>query len=41
MKVELRAGVTLNGWRPRIWWGDDGKLHMKPMKPRAFTGVQC
>jgi hypothetical protein len=35
MRVELRAGVTLNGWRPRIWCG--GKLHLKL---RAFMGVQ-
>jgi hypothetical protein len=27
-RVELRAGVTLNELRPRIWWGG-GKLHLK------------
>jgi hypothetical protein len=38
MMVELRVGVTLNGLRPRIWWGGDGKLHLKLMKSRAFMG---
>jgi len=35
MKVELWAGVTQSGQRLMIWWGDDRKPHMKPMKPRA------
>jgi hypothetical protein len=40
MKVDLWAGVTLNGWRPRIWCGGDGKFHLKLMKLGAFMGVQ-
>ncbi len=35
MKVELWAGVTQSGQRLMIWWGDDRKPRLKPMKPRA------
>jgi hypothetical protein len=35
MKVDLWAGVTQSGQRLMIWWGDDRKPHLKPMKPRA------
>jgi hypothetical protein len=35
MKVDLWAGVTQSGQRLMIWWGDDRKPRLKPMKPRA------
>jgi hypothetical protein len=39
MKAKLWAGITQGGLRLMTWWGDNGKPHMKPMKPRAFIGV--
>ncbi len=40
IKAKLWAGITQSGLRLITWWGDDGKPHLKPMKPRAFIGVR-
>jgi hypothetical protein len=39
MKAKLWAGITQSGLRLMTWCGGDGKPSMKPMKPRAFIGV--